>query len=81
MGFASFRLRSNFGAAAGVNPWSSRRKALRQQLGVEKWTGVPAACLWGTKNEKNAIKDYMVRTGNVVIAKGLYTHPDHAALP
>ena len=68
---------SNFGAAAGVNPWCSRKKALRQQLGLEGFSGTPEACIWGTKNEKNAIKDYMVRTGNVVTAKGLFTHPDY----
>ena len=65
---------SNFGAAAGVNPWVTRRKALRQVLGLEKFSGSNEACLWGTKNEKNAIKDYMVRTGNVVKSKGLFTH-------
>lgn len=68
---------SNFGAAVGVNPWCTRKKALREQLGLERWSGAPAACIWGTKNEKNAIKDYMVRTGNVVVAKGLFTHPDY----
>ena len=68
---------SNFGAACGVNPWCTRRKALREQLGLEKFSGPPEACLWGTRNEKNAIKDYMVRTGNVVVSKGLYTHPNY----
>ena len=71
---------SNFGAAAGVNPWCSRKKALREHLGIDTFSGPPAACMWGTKNEKNAIKDYMVRTGNIVVAKGFYAHPDHAWL-
>ena len=71
---------SNFGAAAGVNPYASRKKALRLQLGVEKWSGDNRACLWGTSNERNAIKDYMVRTGNVVVSKGLYTHKDYSWL-
>lgn len=71
---------SNFGAAAGVNPWCTRKKALRQQLGLEGFSGAPEACIWGTKNEKNAIKDYMVRTGNIVVAKGLFTHPDYSWL-
>jgi len=65
---------SNFGAAAGVNPYSSRRKALKRELGQEVFTG-NEACRWGTTNERNAIKDYMVRTGNVVRSKGSYTHP------
>lgn len=64
---------SNFGAAAGVNPYCSRRKALRRENGEEVFTG-NAACTWGTQNEKNAIKDYMVRTGNVVKSKGFFTH-------
>ena len=67
---------SNFGAAAGVNPYCSRRKALKLANGSETFTG-NEACTWGTKNERNAIKDYMVRTGNVVVSKGFYTHPDH----
>jgi exodeoxyribonuclease (lambda-induced) len=71
---------SNFGAAAGVNPYCSRKKALRQTLGLDKFSGTIAACVWGTKNEKNAIKDYMIRTGNVVHCKGLFTHPDYAWL-
>ena len=71
---------SNFGAAAGVNPYVSRRKALRQTLGLETFTGSNEACLWGTKNERNAIKDYMVRTGNVVTSKGLFTHPNYSWL-
>ena len=68
---------SNFGAAAGVNPYCSRKKQLRLALGEERWKGDVAACTWGTKNEKNAIKDYMIRTGNVVVSKGLFTHPDY----
>ena len=68
---------SNFGAAAGVNPFCSRRKQLKISLGEEKWKGDISACTWGTRNEKNAIKDYMIRTGNVVVSKGLYTHPDY----
>ncbi len=68
---------SNFGAAAGVCPWVSRGKALRQLVGHEEWKGSLEACQWGTRNEKNAIKDYMMRTGNVVRSKGLFTHPDY----
>ncbi len=67
---------SNFGAAAGVNPWCSRQRSLREQLGIEAFSGPPEACLWGTRNEKNAVKDYMVRTGNIVRSKGFFTHPD-----
>ena len=69
---------SNFGSAVGVNPWCTRKKALRTALGLEKFSGNMEACLWGTKNEKNAIKDYMIRTGNIVRSKGLFTHPDYA---
>ena len=68
---------SNFGAAAGVNPYMSRRKALKDALEPAVRGVAPAACLWGTKNERNAIKDYMIRTGNVVVSKGFYTHPDY----
>ena len=54
-------------------------------LGESTWVGVgrqwkgnnEQACLWGTNNEKNAIKDYMVRTGNVVRAAGFFEHPKH----
>ena len=68
---------SRFGAAAGICPYSSRAKCLRLALGTEKWTGNMEACRWGTINEKNAIKDYMVRTGNVVQHKGFFEHPDY----
>ena len=68
---------SNFGSAAGINPYTSRAKALRLELGKEKWSGNMDACAWGTKNERNAIKDYMVRTGNVVNSKGFFPHPEY----
>jgi putative phage-type endonuclease len=68
---------SRFGAAAGICPFSSRAKALRLAVGAEKWSGGIEACLWGTRNEKNAIKDYMVRTGNVVRSMGFKVHPHH----
>tara|TARA_Y100001972_G_scaffold122467_1_gene168142 strand:- start:875 stop:1741 length:867 start_codon:yes stop_codon:yes gene_type:complete len=71
---------SRFGAAAGICPYTSRAKALRLELGKEeaKWAPVAVeACTWGTKNEKNAIKDYMVRTGNVVTSHGFFEHPDY----
>jgi len=68
---------SRFGAAAGICPYTSRAKALRLAVGTEKWTGNLDACRWGTTNEKNAIKDYMVRTGNVVKSMGFATHPNY----
>jgi len=68
---------SKFGAAAGICPYQSRAKCLRLTLGVEQWKGNLDACRWGTVNKKNAIKDYMIRTGNVVVQKGLYEHPDY----
>ena len=68
---------SKFGQAAGICPYTSRAKALRLELGKEKWSGNLAACTWGTKNERNAIKDYMVRTGNVVTSKGFFPHPEY----
>lgn len=72
---------SNFGAAAGINPYVSRKKALRQKLGLEESkVGNLEACRWGTRNERNAIKDYMIRTGNCVRSKGLFTHPHYSWL-
>ena len=68
---------SKFGAAAGICPYTSRAKALRLELGKEQWKGNLEACTWGTKNERNAIKDYMVRTGNVVTSKGFFEHPEY----
>lgn len=65
---------SRFGAAAGICPYTSRAKALRLAVGTEKWTGNNAACSWGTINEKNAVKDYMIRTGNVVQTMGFQLH-------
>jgi len=65
---------SRFGAAAGICPYTSRAKALRLELGTQKFSG-NEACRWGTANERNAVKDYMVRTGNVVVTKGFYEHP------
>lgn len=71
---------SKFGAAAGICPYTSRAKCLRLTMGTEKWKGNLDACTWGTVNEKNAITDYMVRTGNVVKNKGFYTHPAYTWL-
>lgn len=71
---------SRFGAAAGICPYTSRAKALRLAIGTEQWTGNMDACRWGTVNEINAIKDYMVRTGNVVVSGGFYEHPDYTWL-
>lgn len=68
---------SKFGAAAGICPYTSRHKLLRREFGIEKFDGNLDACRWGTANEKNAIKDYMVRTGNIVTSKGFFPHPDH----
>ena len=65
---------SRFGAAAGIG-YESRRKCLRIAIGKEEWKGNNLACTWGTQNEKNAVKDYMVRTGNVVTHRGFYEHP------
>lgn len=71
---------SRFGAAAGICPFASRAKCLRETIGIEKWKGNLDACKWGTTNEPNAIKDYMVRTGNVVTRGGFYEHPHHTWL-
>lgn len=68
---------SKFGAAAGICPYTSRAKCLRLTLGTEQWKGNNEACRWGTINEKNAVKDYMVRTGNVVTHKGFIDHPHY----
>ena len=68
---------SRFGAAAGICPYTSRAKALRLAVGTEKWSGPIEACQWGIKNETNAVKDYMVRTGNVVKTMGFKGHPDY----
>ena len=68
---------SRFGAAAGVCPFASRNKTLKEITGKEEWKGSVEACQWGTMNERNAIKDYMIRTGNVVRSKGFFTHPDY----
>ena len=68
---------SRFGAAVGICPFTSRAKAFREVMGIEPWRGDMSACKWGTINEKNALKDYMVRTGNVVKTKGFYGHPDY----
>lgn len=71
---------SRFGVAAGICPYTSRGKALRQELGLEEnkmgEVGVKA-CQWGTVNEKNAVKDYMIRTGNVVTHMGFAIHPEY----
>ena len=68
---------SRFGAAVGICPYTSRAKALRVAVGTEKWSGNLDACRWGTVNERNAVKDYMVRTGNIVKSMGFKGHPDY----
>ncbi len=71
---------SNFGTAAGVNPYQSRNKYLLAEAGIDpKFTGNDAT-RWGTVNEANAIKDYQVRTGNIVRAYGFKLHDDYAWL-
>tara|TARA_B100000073_G_scaffold300289_1_gene266654 strand:- start:3290 stop:4222 length:933 start_codon:yes stop_codon:yes gene_type:complete len=66
---------SNFAAAAGLVKFKSRNKLLAEMLHPDPTPReAPAACLWGIHNEKNAIKDYMIRTGNVVRSSGLHTH-------
>ena len=68
---------SNFGTAAGINPYQSKNKYLREQSGLDPPFTGNEACSWGTRNEANAIKDYQARTGNVVRAYGFKMHPDH----
>lgn len=69
---------SRFGAAVGICQFCTRNKCLREMTGADPPPAkAPEACIWGTKNEKNALKDYMTRTGNVVRTKGMYTHPDY----
>ena len=68
---------SNFGAAAGVNPYVSRRKALREAIEPKPFPRIPPeACQHGIRSEPLAVKDYMVRTGNIVRNHGLAVHPE-----
>lgn len=68
---------SNFGTAAGVNPYNSRNKYLKEQSGTAPAFKGNEATQWGTRNEPNAIKDYQARTGNVVRAFGFKLHADY----
>jgi len=67
---------SNFGAAAGVNPYETRNANLKKQAGQTVFTG-NSATRHGTKNEPNAIKDYQMYTGNVVRSFGFKVHEDY----
>lgn len=71
---------SNFGAAAGVNPYVSRKKKAKEMLEPEEPLVNIPACTWGNQNERNALKDYMIRTGNVVATKGFVLHPHYSWL-
>ena len=69
---------SNFAAALGVSPYTSRQKLVRTMGGDSSMpTSVPTniACCWGTNNEPNGILEYMVATGNSVQPEWFVEHP------
>ena len=69
---------SNLGFLLGLCTWKSRKQAYAQIRGggysaAEEDTPVP--CLWGQRNEINALTEYSARTGNSVQASGCKVHP------
>lgn len=71
---------SRFGQALGICNFASRNQALKELTGQREWNGDMSACRWGTVHEKDALKDYQIRTGNVVQTMGFQSHPDHTWL-
>ena len=67
---------SNFGAALGLVPYTSRNTAYLRAMGLDKFEG-NVATEWGTNNEANAIVDYEAFTGNIVTPTGLHVHPTY----
>lgn len=72
---------SNLGGLLGLVSWTPRKEAYERVLGQEQnarkpenWYG-NRACEWGTTHEVDGILDYMTKTGNLVNATGLHTHP------
>ena len=55
---------SRFGAAAGICPYTSRAKAPRMDLEVEKWTGNVEACVGNDEREERG-EGLHIRTGTV----------------
>ena len=72
---------SNLGSLLGLVSWCSRKEAYKRVLGAEKEARNPVnhfgnrACEWGTVHERDGILCYMTKTGNIVNATGLHTHP------
>lgn len=69
---------SNFAAALGVSPYTSRQKLVRTMGGSGyQANSLPTniACQWGTNNEPNGIMEYTLATGNRVATEWFVTHP------
>jgi len=69
---------SNFGAAAGINPYKSRQKLWRELTGREEPFAGNERTQYGVENEQNAIRDYEVFSGQLVIPTGFHHHGEHA---
>ena len=64
---------SNLGGLLGQVSYTSRKEAYKRARGKGQFAGNDAT-RWGTDNEPNGIKDYMVKSGNHVIATGMHIH-------
>lgn len=65
---------SNFGAAAGVNPWQTRLDLWKKMTGQGEPFKGNVATEWGTANEANALMEYTLLTKNDIEATGFYEH-------
>jgi putative phage-type endonuclease len=69
---------SNFSAALGISPYTSRKKLVRTMGGSGSGGGggsFNAACHYGTENEANGLMEYMTQTGHVVQTEFFVAHP------
>lgn len=75
---------SSVGAILGINPWSSRDDVMRRM--VREYWDQPSefrgniAIEYGTRNEPNALEDYMLETGNNVKEVGFILYSDWIAV-
>lgn len=73
-----FRLTgSDFAAAIGLSPYKSRQALWREKTGREQPFTGNEITLWGEINEPNAISQFEIETGYIVLPVGFVVHPDH----
>ena len=68
---------SNFSAAIGLNPYTSRQKLYRQIIGEEPPFEGNEATEYGNEHEPDALFAYETATGSLVTPTGFWVHPEY----